>query len=187
MAVVSAWRAFVELVAVNALAVGGALIPLSILRALLAASTMTGRRTTAAGAPGRHSRRKARTIAGSAERDEHAGGDVLDPGWVNAGPSAPEPPRFSRAPTHDMPASTDLHERAIAQKPYAVGEGIASSAAGGLVGEVLPLADAPPASSHYGPVAPAWAQRHPRMIFAWASLRALRWLLRDSWRSWIRW
>ena len=60
--------------------------------------------------------------------------DVLDPGWVNAGPSAPEPPRFSRAPTHDMPASTDLHEHAVVQKPYAVGEGITSSAAGGLVG-----------------------------------------------------
>ena len=113
--------------------------------------------------------------------------DVLDLGWVNAGPSASEPPRFSEAPTHDMLASADLHGRVLAGKPYAVGEGIAHSAAGGLVAEVLPLADGPPGCSHYGPVAPAWARRQPRMIFAWAWLRALRWLLRDFWRAFNPW
>ncbi len=110
---------------------------------------------------------------------------LVDPGCVNAGPGPPEPPRFSKAPTHDVLASANLTDRAIAGKPYGVGAGIAHGTAGGLVAEALPLSEAPPASSHYGPVAPAWAQRHPWMIFAWAWLRALRWLLRDFWRAFI--
>ena len=104
------------------------------------------------------------------------------------GPSGP--PQFSNA-LHDMLASlardvpADLNARAIAQKLYAVAEGMAPGAAVGLVAEVQPLPDAPPASSAYGPVAPAWAQRHPRLILAWACLRALRWVLRDFWRAFI--
>ena len=81
-----------------------------------------------------------------------------------------------------MLASADLHDRAM---PNAVGEGIAQSAGGGLVADALPLVDAPAAPSPYGPVAPAWARRRPRMIFAWAWFRALRWSLRDLWRAFI--
>ncbi len=109
--------------------------------------------------------------------------DGVDPGWV--GP--PGPAQFSKAPAHDMLASANLNVPVVAEQSYVLGLDMARGAAGGLVAEVLPLSDAPPAPSHYGPVAPAWAQRHPRMIFAWAWLRALRWLLRDFWRSFIRW
>jgi len=32
----------------------------------------------------------------------------------------------------------------------------------------------------YGPPAPAWAQRHPRLIHVWAWLRAVGWALRGN-------
>ncbi len=112
-----------------------------------------------------------------------------DPGWVFAGPDPPGPPQFSKASTHTLLGSSlpdipiNPNDGAIAGQPCAVGDGIAPGPVGGLVAAVLPLSDAPPASSPYGPVAPAWAQRHPWIIFAWAWLRALRWLLRDFWRA----
>jgi hypothetical protein len=107
---------------------------------------------------------------------------------TSAGRGPLRPLQFSKGPTHSVLASliqdisANRNNRALAEKLHAVDEG---SAAGGLVAEVLPLPDAAPAPSPYGPVAPAWVQRHPRMILAWAWFRALRWALRDVWRALI--
>jgi hypothetical protein len=116
---------------------------------------------------------------------------VKDPGWMGAGPGPSGSPQLSNAPAHDIPAaplrgvSANPHQRAVAAKLDMVTGSMAHNAAGGLVARGQPLSDAPPPSSRYGPVAPAWARQHPRMILAWACLRALRWVLRDFWRAFI--
>jgi hypothetical protein len=121
---------------------------------------------------------------------------IKDPSWVFAGPDPPGPPQFSNASTYDMPAppapdiSAHLNDGTIVGTSCAVGDGMVPGAAGGLIAGVLPPSDAPLASARYGPPAPAWVQRHPRMIHAWAWLRALRWVLRDFSRafiSYLRW
>jgi hypothetical protein len=117
--------------------------------------------------------------------------DTKDPGRMAARPGPPGAPQFAKAPAHDILASpvrdipAHLNVRAIDQNLYAVDEVMARGATVGSVAEVQPLSDAPPASSPYGPVAPAWARRHPRLILAWACLRALRWVLRDFWRAFV--
>lgn len=82
----------------------------------------------------------------------------------------------------DLSAEED---RALADKLEAGCEGIVEAAAGDPVAAALPRADALPAASPYGPPAPAPARRHPRLILAWACVRALRWTLRDLWRNLI--
>ena len=64
---------------------------------------------------------------------------IKDPEWVDGGPGLPGPPQFSKAATSYMLAllvrdiSSNLNDRAIAEKLYAVGKGMAHGAAGGLV------------------------------------------------------